>query len=384
MALAGPSGTRRALHSALHRSNCTDKLASYMTALRSIPGLCRALAAAALLVLSGCEGDGTSAVDAALIGEPLDAALIDATESDAADSGPVELEATTVDECHGSVCLPSHLPRQQELEFLEPMGDGWLRLMEADWEMAPNAEGYRCMTLTVPEDVLITAFAPQSPPGTHHATFGVSPSANGPDGVYACGVGLSADRRLQGSGAGTEPSELPPGIAMRVHRGEQIMMNVHLFNATDEPLRGRSGMWIKTIAEGEAVAEAETVLAGPLSLFVPVGRSTQRGRCTLQADVTLFSVAPHMHQKGIHMRASALKGGRETVIYDGDYDFDHQLVYAIDPIKLRAGDAVEVECTYENDTDGPIRWGDSTLDEMCFIGVSLYPAFNHGALPCAM
>jgi hypothetical protein len=256
--------------------------------------------------------------------------------------------------------------------------------MEADWEVAPSSEGYRCMTLTVPEDVLITAFQPQSPPGTHHATFGVSAIAAGPDAVVACGVGLTGERRLQGSGAGAESSELPPGVAMRLHKGEQIMMNLHLFNISDEPLQGRSGMWIKTTPEGEVVAEAETVLAGPLSLFIPVGRSTQSGSCTLRAAATVFSVAPHMHQKGVHMRATALKRGDEVELYDGNYDFNHQLVYSIDPVRLGAGDSIHIECTYENDTDGPISWGDSSLAEMCFMGVNLYPAIGYGSLPCSM
>jgi hypothetical protein len=263
------------------------------------------------------------------------------------------------------------------------MGEGWQRLMEADWELAPTSEGYRCMTFTVPEDVLITELFPQSPPGTHHATFGVSATAIGPDEVYACGVGIAGERRLQGSGAGTEPSALPEGVAMRLRAGEQILMNLHLFNVTDEPLRGRSGMWIKTIAASEVVHEAESVLAGPLQLFVPTGRSTQTGRCTMPHDVTIFSVVPHMHQKGVHMRATATTGGGELELYDGDYDFTHQLVYPIDEVQLEAGDRVNIECTYENDDDRPIMWGDSTLDEMCFIGLGLYPAGGFGGGPCS-
>ena len=60
----------------------------------------------------------------------------------------------------------------------------------------------------------------------------------------------------------------------------------------------------------------------------------------------------------------------------------HQLVYSIDEVELSAGDRVNIECTYENDTDAPISWGDSTLDEMCFIGLGLYPAGGFGGAPC--
>jgi hypothetical protein len=238
------------------------------------------------------------------------------------------------------------------------------------------------MTLTVPEDVYITEFHPQAPAGTHHVTFGVSLEPAGPDQVTACGVGNMGERRLQGSGAGTEPTVLPEGVAMPVRRGEQVFMNLHLFNVTEQVLAGRSGMWIKTVPREQVVHEAENVLAGPLSLEIPPGRSTQGGGCTLRADATIFGVGPHMHQKGVHLRATARTADGELVLYDGEYDFNHQVAHDIEDVTLRAGDRVEVECTYENDTGATLQWGDSSLDEMCFVGLGLYPAIGYGSLPC--
>jgi hypothetical protein len=276
------------------------------------------------------------------------------------------------------------LLEQEDLEFLEPMGDGWLRLMEADWEVAPMAEGYRCMTFTIPKDVYITAFYPQQPPGTHHTTLTVADSSDGNDRVFACGVGGIGERRLQGSGAGTEPSELPEGVAQPLRAGQQVTMNLHLFNVTDETLRGRSGVWVKTIPADEVDSESETILAGPLSLTIPVGESTQTGQCTLAADATLYSIGPHMHQLGKHMRVTVTTAGGEVELHDGPYDFTHQVLYAIEPIELKAGDVVHLECTYLNDTDGPVGWGDSSLAEMCFVSLSVYPASGlSSGPPCA-
>ena len=100
-------------------------------------------------------------------------------------------------------------------------------------------------------------------------------------------------------------------------------------------------------------------------------------------DVTIFAVHPHMHQKGVHMRATATVRGEKVELFDGPYDFTHQLVYPIEEVRVKQGTAVEIECTYENDTDQPIAWGDSTLAEMCFMGLSLYPAGGFGSFPCA-
>lgn len=287
------------------------------------------------------------------------------------------------DRCLAGSCGATTLPEQPELEFLEDMGDGWLRLMEVDWALAGGSEGYRCKTFTIPETIYITAFAPQSPRGTHHSTYGVASEAKAPDQVVACGVGSGGERRLQGSGAGSQPSQLPEGVAMPLRKGEQVFMNLHLFNFDEQPLTGRSGMWVKTVPAAEVEHEAEAVLAGPLQLSIPVGRSTQRGSCTLRSNATVFGIGPHMHQKGVHLRASANTASGSVMLYDGDYDFSHQLNHAIPPVQLEAGDRVDIECTYVNDTDGPLRWGDSTLDEMCFISMSLYPAGGYGGLPCS-
>ena len=287
------------------------------------------------------------------------------------------------DRCLAGTCQPTKLPEQPELEFLEDMGDGWQRLMEVDWQLSGTSEGYRCKTFTIPEDIYIVAFAPQSPPGTHHSTYGVSSNTSRPDEVVSCGVGSGGERRLQGSGAGSEPSELPKGVAMPLRKGDQVLMNLHLFNFDAKPLSGRSGMWVKTVPASEVEHEAEAVLAGPLQLSIPVGRSTQRGACTLHSDATVFGIGPHMHQKGVHLSATASTATGSIPLYDGDYDFSHQLNHPIEPVQLKAGDRVMVECTYLNDTDAPLHWGDSTLDEMCFISMSLYPAGGYSGLPCS-
>jgi Copper type II ascorbate-dependent monooxygenase, C-terminal domain len=299
------------------------------------------------------------------------------------DEVPIDPNApTTTDRCLRPPCQLSHLPAQPQLAFLEDMGDGWKRMMEAEWELAAGTEGYRCMTLTLPEDVYVTGFAPQSPLGTHHATFGISAEASGPDTVVACGVGATGSRRLQGSGAGSEPSLLPAGVAMPLRKGEQIAMNLHLFNLTTTTLRGRSGMWIRTARAADVQVEAEAVLAGPLTLNIPSGRSTQRGGCTIRADATIYGVAPHMHQNGVHLRASVKRAEGELVVYDGNYDFNHQLFHDIPDMQLKMGDVVNVECTYQNESGKTINWGDSSLDEMCFLGLGLYPAIGYGGLPC--
>lgn len=308
----------------------------------------------------------------------------------AAGSGPQAggegLPVGGVDRClsASAQCGAAHLPPQPEVPWLGDAGDGWLRLIEADWELQPETEGYRCVAKTVMQDVYIAAFAPLNPSGTHHTTVVVNRTPNTPDGVTVCGVQAGGERRLQGAGAGTAPSELPPGVAMKVSAGEQLVMNLHLFNATKDVLRGTSGMRVKVLTKDQVKSEAEVRLVGPLDLQIPRGQAVQRGGCRFSSAGTVFSLAPHMHQLGVHAKVTArTSSGGDKVLYDAAYDFNHQYVYPVEALQLAPGDRIDIECTYLNTTDGVVGWGDSSLSEMCFVGVGVFPSTNSGGFPCS-
>lgn len=345
-----------------------------------------ALCAAALV--AGCQGAQGASMEEApenasesvrdAGGDMSDAASetppVREDDEDASTEGDREQRVLVMDNCLGESCERSELPEQPPFEFLSDAEDGWAWLVKADWQLAAGAEGYRCVRFTAPEDVYITSIWPAAPLGTHHTTLEVG-DGSGAEGVTACGPAQSNGRRLAGAGVGTAAFSFPEGAAIKIAKGEQLFMNLHLFNVGDEPLTGTSGMRVKTTKAVDADHQAEIVMAGPLSLAIPPGRSTAKSDCTLPRDVTLFGVGPHMHQLGSYIKVTAhssIVGDR--VILDDDYDFTHQLFYPIDEIPLAAGDKVSVECTYANDSTQTVHWGNSTRDEMCFGILGVYPA----------
>jgi hypothetical protein len=293
-----------------------------------------------------------------------------------------ESEQRVQDECVAGMCAPSRLPQQPDLPFLADMGDGWLRLMEMEWEVAAGAEGYRCKTFTIPEDVYATAFFPQAPKGIHHVTFDLMDTPELPDQVFVCGVGGRGERKLHPGGPGSKPAALPAGVAMPLRAGQQIYMNVHLFNPTETTLVGRSGMWIKTLPREKVEQESEIVLVGPRTLDIPIGRSTHTGSCVVRAEATVYGIAPHMHFMGRHARAMLTSGGNEVVVHDDAFDATQSMYYEVEPFHVKPGDELTAECTFENTTDKPLMWGDSALEEMCFISFSIFPSLPYGTGPC--
>jgi hypothetical protein len=234
--------------------------------------------------------------------------------------------------------------------------------------------------LTIEEDTYINGMKPLIPPGTHHTVLSVDEEPRFEDGVVECDAFTNGMRQIGGSGVGTKPYLYPEGVAMELKKGWQVTLNLHLFNVSEEELSGTSGLLIKAIDEADVVHKAESILAGTTDLEIPPGRVVQEGTCTFRHDATIFSILPHMHQTGVYMKVvahSSVMG--DVVLFDDDYDFEDQQVYPLDMIEMNEGDTVSVECTYENDREETIMWGDSSLAEMCFAGLTRFPAGDEGA-----
>jgi hypothetical protein len=263
-----------------------------------------------------------------------------------------------------------------------PPGDDvpedYVPFIEADWTMPAGTEGYWCARVTVAEDLYVKGFRAVAPPGTHHTALGMAGST-GPDGTFPCEASTVGFQMLFGSGVGTAPFEMPEGVAYKIPAGEQVLLNLHLFNTTTSEMTGTSGIDLLLASEDEIEFEAETAYIGTFEIEIPPGEVTQTARCTMQADATIFGVFPHMHKLGTHIRGVVHESEEETdeprMLIDQGYSFEEQLNYDVAPgVEVRAGDVVRADCTFDNPGPGTVGFGDSTDDEMCVLGVYRYPA----------
>jgi hypothetical protein len=266
-------------------------------------------------------------------------------------------------------------------EFLSDNGDGRLQFIAVDWQIPADSEQYLCGRLTVPKDVYMSAFYPINPFGTHHTALTVLDAPNAPDGVTECDISEVGTSNLGGSGPGTMGGTLPDGVAMKFARGSQILLNLHLFNTGAAPISGRSGAEIQVTEPNQVKTLADGVAIGPLKLTVPPGRSVQSGVCTVDHDFTIFSIMPHMHQTGTHMKVVARRAAGDLVIQDGPFDFYNQRAQRLDPLDMKTGDTISIECTYENTSERTLHFGESSNDEMCIAGLARYPAGGKSACP---
>lgn len=268
-------------------------------------------------------------------------------------------------------------------EFLADAGDGWLTLITGEWSLPAGEEGYICARFTLPEDTYVSAMKPLIPLGTHHTVLTIG-EPSGPDGITECDAFQNHSQQVGGSGVGTDPQIMPDGVAVRLLAGQQLLLNLHLFNSGEEEISGQSGTLIRTVDEAEVDNAAEIILAGTIDLSIPPGETTvQTGRCTFTQPGTVFAVLPHMHMLGVHMKVTAeTAADGDIVLVDEDYSFEQQDSYDIDFVELEVGDTLKVECTYTNDREEMVEFGDSSRAEMCFAGVMRYPAANGANFTC--
>jgi hypothetical protein len=250
---------------------------------------------------------------------------------------------------------------------------GYTSLISGSWSLAQGTETYRCVRQTATSDTWITAIHPLAPHGTHHTVLMLGPP-DGPDGNTECDSAL-VKPSIYASGVGTDALELPDGIAIKVSAGQQLLLNLHLFNASEAEITGTSGIEVKTADAASVVHEAGALLAGKdQGLIVRQGLTTQTGTCSLAAGTTIIAMAPHMHLLGVHMKVT-YQAATPQVIYDQDYAFDAQRYVLLPaPMTSDGTNQLTVDCTYMNPSATPVRFGEHTEQEMCYALALVYPA----------
>jgi hypothetical protein len=114
--------------------------------------------------------------------------------------------------------------------------------------------------------MLLAGFRDISPLGTHHALLSVG-DPSGSDGQFPCDFFQSHDALMFASGIGTDDFVFPEGVALRVSAGQQLFLNVHLFNTGEEPMSGVSG--VSALVVDDADQLAEFTLAGTFDIDIP-------------------------------------------------------------------------------------------------------------------
>lgn len=248
-------------------------------------------------------------------------------------------------------------------------------------ELAAGEEKYLCYTvkLAEPADVAVTQFAPFISPVVHHYEV-FQALAPEQAGLWDCTNQQIKQTWLPlvGGGAGANGFTLPDGAGFKVPRDAQLLIQIHLLNAT--PALSSSQVVINmTYADDPShIIPAGIFALGSMNInLAPGAKGVQVGsQCNLPKQLNVFAVQPHMHKRGTKITFQhGPSQAAASVVYQRDpWVFGAQ---PIDPFtrQLNDGDFVSTTCTFDNNDSQPVSYGESTKDEMCYF-VLFYTPFD--------
>lgn len=241
-------------------------------------------------------------------------------------------------------------------------------------------------------------FRPSARKVVHHAIFaqvagGSLASRDGADGRPGFGgmgaVGVVNNRgdssSLGGWAVGATPMMLPKGVAARLPKGSDFLLQMH-FHLSGKPATEKSlvGIFFADKAPDKDLFSVElpALFGVGAGIDIPPGetRYTIQDSFTLPGDVSVYSAMAHAHYLAREMKATATlpDGSSRPLIWIRDWDFNWQDSYVYkEPFTLPRGTRLDVTLTYDNSADNPRNptspprralWGEQSLDEMGTVG----------------
>lgn len=171
----------------------------------------------------------------------------------------------------------------------------------------------------------------------------------------------------------------PPDVGLELPKpGTLVHTQWHFFNRGAET-HDSSVVQVCTVPASSRKKLASTIWLGSEDINLRAGAKQEvSGSCTNNSKqpVSIVAFWPHMHTRGRRSHTVVQRGsGMLETTFDQPFVFDHQYYYSLSPqMVLQQGDTITTTCSFENDTDSTIYFGESSGTEMCYILTIAYPA----------
>ncbi|HZW92113.1 MAG TPA: tetratricopeptide repeat protein [Candidatus Eremiobacteraceae bacterium] len=190
---------------------------------------------------------------------------------------------------------------------------------------------------------------------------------------------------------GTVPYVEPEGMALRLDKGTDLILNTHLQpSGKPEVIQPSIGLYFTSKPATKLPMLLQ--LENDAKLDIPAGEKNFEvtDEFTLPIDVDLLAIYPHAHYLGKEIQAFATlpDGTRETLIHIPRWNLSWQAVYRYEqPALLPKGTAVTLRYVYDNSEENPlnpnqppvrVRAGNRSNDEMCHLWLQVLPV-NYAA-----
>ena len=185
---------------------------------------------------------------------------------------------------------------------------------------------------------------------------------------------------------GTVPAVEPEGMALRLDKGTDLILNTHLQpSGKPEVIQPSLGLYFTPHPATKLPMLLQ--LENDLKLDIPAGQKdfVVTDDFTLPIDVELIAIYPHAHYLGKDIRAFATlpDGTQTTLIHIPQWNLNWQAVYRYaQPVRLPKGTKVSLRYGYDNSEENPLNpnhpparvtGGNRASDEMCHLWLQVLP-----------
>ncbi len=285
----------------------------------------------------------------------------------------------------------------------KPLGDPqhtW-PMSEPYTSSVTDGDDYRCFLIHTDNSVNIPVAAVSVLPGqrsiVHHAAIYLIPpdqiqavsdlDANDAAPGYDCfgGIGITQAYPAGVWVPGNDAPLVPPAsnVGYYLPPGWAFVMQVH-YNIHGPAPADTSSI---VLWDGDLVLTQtpHAIIGGNLDFQLPPMSETTINAVTTITDKSVtpalnsgwegrvYAVWGHEHLlgKSVQMDLVHPDGTSQCMLHIPHWDFHWQSIYRLhDFVDVKAGDTIQVSCSYDNTSDKVVTYGEDTSDEMCLVSVA--------------
>lgn len=252
--------------------------------------------------------------------------------------------------------------------------------------LAPSEETTVCIVVPLgnTEDFVIRSIDVSLTPGSHHLIAYQTQDAEQTT-PYTCtpftDIAFGTDVPLILANREQVTWTFPEGIAQEVPANTMVKIEAHYINATASTLQGHGQVTFHGVPKSQAGSyqPASFVFWGTLNIDIPPNSSASTGQL-FQAGIAgthLISITTHQHRlgTGVEVWESKVQNDATAKVIADDLDWANPSWTSLQPqFDFDGSSGLTYQCNWTNTTDQTVQFGESALDEMCFVGGYYYPA----------
>lgn len=197
------------------------------------------------------------------------------------------------------------------------------------------------------------------------------------------GTGVSGSRLVGEWVPGTQPIKFPAGMGVRLRKNTNIILQIHYpagtanqMDSTRVNIKFTPGSSTPREVYLAPVLNENNIVNGPFTIPAGQVKSFKQQYISPALDITMLSIAPHMHLIGKKYKVYGVSTTNDTIpmINIKRWDFNWQGVYSFrSPVRIKGSSKVIGETEYDNRASNPnnpnsppltINYGENTTDEM--------------------